>query len=101
MSKQKLESEFQGKLIKEIKRRFPGAFVLKNDEQYIQGIPDLTILWGARWAILECKRGFFATYEPNQEYYIDLLNEMSYSAMICPENKDEVLDDLEFQWGLR
>lgn len=89
-----LESDFQAGLIKEIKERLPGCFVIKNDEQYIQGIPDLTILYRQRWAILEVKRRFPMSsreYQPNQEYYLDLLDEMGCAAMICPENKEEVL----------
>lgn len=89
------ENEFQSKLIREIKERFKGAMVLKNDSAYIQGIPDLTIFYGKHWATLECKKSKDEPYRPNQEYYIDLLNTMSYSRTICPENKEEVLDELQ------
>ena len=41
-----LESSFQGQLIKELKKKFPGCIVTKNDSSYIQGIPDLTIHTG-------------------------------------------------------
>lgn len=89
------EAEFQNKLIKEIKRRFPDAVVLKNDADYIQGIPDLTVFWGNHWATLECKKSASASYRPNQEYYVDKMNRMSFSAFIFPENMEEVLDDME------
>lgn len=95
----KLENEFQGKLIAEIKRRFPGIIVLKNDEQYLNGIPDLTLLWQDRWAFLEVKRSLREDYEPLQEYYIKKANDMSFGSMICPENKVLVLDKLEVAWG--
>lgn len=91
----KRESEFQAKLIKEIKERFPGSMVLKNDANYIQGIPDLTILYKDRWAALECKASKTANKQPNQPYYISRMNEMSFASFIDPDNKEEVLNELE------
>ena len=90
-----LENEFQSKLIKEIKRRFPGCIVLKNDPAYIQGIPDLIILHNDKWGALECKKNSKASKRPNQEYYIGIMNQISFARFIYPENKDEVLYDLE------
>lgn len=90
-----LESSFQSKLIKEIYKMFPDCIVLKLDAQYIQGFPDLLVLYKNKWAILECKRNRTASKRPNQEYYIDKLNEMSFSRFIFPENKEEVLHDLQ------
>lgn len=88
------ESEFQSKLIRELKEKFPGCIVTKN-ESYIQGFPDLTIYYKNKWATLECKRSIRATRQPNQEYYVGLMDEMSFSRFICPENKEEVLYDLQ------
>lgn len=88
------ESEFQSKLIKELKEMFPGCIVTKN-ESYIQGFPDLTIYYKNKWATLECKRSIRAARQPNQEYYVGLMNEMSFSRFVCPENKEEVLHDLQ------
>lgn len=90
-----LESKFQADLIKELKQLFPGCVIMKNDPEYIQGIPDLTILYGAKWATLECKKSKKASHRPNQEYYVDKLNDMSYSAFVYPENKEEVLNELQ------
>ena len=90
-----LESQFQAKLIKELKMIFPGCIVLKNDPDYLQGFPDLTILWNDRWAVLECKRSERESHRPNQDYYIDICDEMSYARFIYPENKEEVLDELQ------
>lgn len=97
----KKENEFQANLIKEIKARFPGAVVLKNDANYIQGIPDLSVFYGPHWAMLECKRSDSASKRPNQDYYIDKLGSMSFASFISPENKEEVLNELErsFQVG--
>lgn len=89
-----LESKFQSLLIKEIKQRFPGCFVLKNDPDYIQGMPDLLILYNDRWAALECKKSETAAHRPNQDYYIQNMNNMSFASFIWPENKEEVLNDM-------
>ena len=88
----KLESGFQDRLIKTIKDMFPGCMVFKMDQ--IQGIPDLLILYGNKWASLENKKSANAIRQPNQEYYVDKMNEMSFSRFIYPENKEEVLHEL-------
>ena len=95
----KRENEYQAGLIKRIKERFPGSMVLKNDPNYIQGFPDITILYGNSWAVLECKRDAFAPHQPNQDYYVDTLNGMSYSAFVYPENEEEVFDGLAQAFG--
>lgn len=91
----KLESEFQAKLIKRLKATFPGCIVLKNDANYIQGFPDLTVLYGDKWAVIECKRSSTAPYRPNQELYLEQTGKMSYSTTAYPENVEEVLNELE------
>lgn len=88
----KLESGFQDKLISELKNIFPGCLVFKMEQ--LQGIPDLLILYGKKWATLENKKSLHAKRQPNQEYYVDLMNKMSFSRFICPENKEEVLNEL-------
>lgn len=89
-----LENKFQSNLIKEIKERFPGCIVMKNDSSYIQGIPDLLVLYKGKWGSLEVKKNATAKHQPNQDYYVGKMNEMSFSKFIYPENKDSVLDDL-------
>ena len=89
-----LESKFQAKLIKELKNMFEGCIVMKNDSSYIQGIPDLLVLHKDKWASLECKKNASAKKQPNQEYYVGLMNKMSFSRFISPENKEEVLNEL-------
>ena len=89
------ENQFQRNLIKKIKDRFPGCYVMKNDCNYIQGVPDLTILYKDRWATLECKNSITAHHQPNQDYYVERMNEMSFSSFICPENEEEILDAME------
>nr|DAR13005.1 MAG TPA: Nuclease [Caudoviricetes sp.] len=90
-----LESRFQANLIKELKQRFPGCIVMKSDSGYLQGIPDLLVLYNDKWASLECKQSVVSKKQPNQEYYVGKMNEMSFSRFICPENKEEVLCDLQ------
>lgn len=95
MKGRKLERDFQSKLIKELKMIFPGCLVLKNDSGYIQGIPDLLILHKDKWACLEVKRSENAHRQPNQEYYINKMRDMSFASYIYPENKEEVLNELQ------
>ncbi len=89
------ESAFQKGLINDLKKRFPGCMVLKNDPNYIQGIPDLLVLYEGRWAALECKKAKQASHQPNQDYYVERMNEMSFSRFVYPENKETILDELQ------
>lgn len=92
----KLESKFQKDFIDEVKDRYPGCVALKNDSGYIQGIPDWTLLYKDKWAVLEMKRERGAKKQPNQEYYVDSFNKMGgFSRFVYPDNKDEVLEDLD------
>jgi len=90
-----LEKNFQSKLIKELKQMFEGCIVTKLDSGHIQGIPDLLILYKNKWATLECKKSKGAKRQPNQKYYVDIMDKMSFSRFIDPNNKEEVLHDLQ------
>ena len=90
-----LERDFQPKLIKELKKRFPGCIVLKNDPTFKQGVPDLIVLYKDKWAMLEVKKDSSASHQPNQDYYVEKLGQMSFAAFIFPENEEEVLNDLQ------
>lgn len=90
-----LENRFKTKLIAELKEMFPGCIVLHMDPNEIQGIPDLLILYNDKWAALEGKKNAEASHRPNQEYYVDLMNDMSFARFIYPENKEEVLYELQ------
>lgn len=90
-----LERDYQPKLIRKLKRLYPGAIVLKNDPNYLQGFPDIIILFHEKWAVLETKRKTNkSSRRPNQDYYIDLLRGMSYASFIDPETEERVLDEL-------
>ena len=88
------ESKFQAKLIKDIKERLPDCIVLKNDPTYLQGIPDLTVFNNDKWATLEVKKSANATHQPNQDYYVEIMDCMSFSRFVYPENRDAVFSDL-------
>lgn len=89
-----LERSFQKSLIAELKNRFEGCVVLKNDARYLQGIPDLSVFYKDKWAVLECKDSKSASKRPNQDYYISKMDKMSFGRFIYPENREEVLSDL-------
>ena len=95
----KLERDFQKNLIKDLKSMFKGCIVMKNDSSYIQGIPDLMILFKDKWASLEVKKSATASKRPNQKYYVDTMNDMSFSRFIFPENRDSVLAELKEFFG--
>lgn len=88
------ENKFQAGLISELKDIFNGCIVLKNDSSYMQGIPDLSIFYGDKWAMLECKKGPDEPHQPNQDLYVDRARSMAFGAFIYPENKDEVIEAL-------
>ena len=88
-----LENKFQASLIRELKNEFPECIVMKNDSSYIQGVPDLLVLHKDKWASLEVKRSSNASHQPNQDYYVDKMNEMGFSRFVYPENKDNVMAD--------
>lgn len=90
----KLESKFQKELMDDIRKEYPGCVIIKNDSGYIQGFPDWTILYEDKWAVLEAKKDKNAKKQPNQPYYVDKLDSMSYSRFVYPENKEEVLEGL-------
>ena len=89
------ENQYQAKLIRKLGVMFPGCMVLKLDTLYMQGIPDLLVLWGPYWAVLEVKASESSSTQPNQGYYIEQLGEMSFAAYIYPENEKEVLSALQ------
>lgn len=93
------ERDYQTKLIKRLRDIFPGCVIMKNDSDYLQGIPDLTILYRDRWATLEVKMAESSSHQPNQDYYVGLMDRMSFSAFIFPENEEEVLSDLREALG--
>lgn len=89
------ETGYQFNLIRRLQNMFPGCFILRNDSASMQGVPDILILFGNKWAMLECKKSSLAHVQPNQRYYVEMFNEMSFAAFIFPENEEQVLNDLQ------
>lgn len=89
------ENKFQADLVKRLKKIFPGCLIFKGDIFAIQGFPDLLILWKKHWAALECKRSRSAKKRPNQDFWIDICNKMSFARFVYPENCEEVLNELQ------
>lgn len=94
------ESEYQGQIIARLSVLFPGCVVLKNDTGYLQGVPDLLVLYRNYWAMLEVKPKRHAIEQPNQRYYVELFDGMSFGSFIYPENEEEVLYDLQCAFGI-
>lgn len=89
------EGEYKTKLKEKLEEILPGCIILKNDANYKQGIPDLIILHGKKWAMLEAKKSSKSSHQPNQDHYIEVLNKMSYASFVYPENESEVLNAIQ------
>lgn len=89
------ESDFQKKLKRDIESRLPGVIIFKTDCCQMQGVPDLLLLYKDKWGMLEVKKSETASRRPNQPTRVDLFNKMSYASFVYPENKEDVLNDLE------
>lgn len=96
-----LENKFKTELVEEIEEMFPGCIVVHLDPNEIQGIPDLLVLYENKWAALEGKKSANAPHRPNQDYYVNLMNKMSFASFIYPENKEEVLYELQQAFRIR
>ena len=90
-----LENRFKANLIKDLEELFPESIIIHLDPNDIQGIADILILHKDKWAALEGKRHADSSHRPNQDYYVELMNKMSYASFIYPENRQEVLDELQ------
>jgi hypothetical protein len=95
VKKKTKEIIFQRELVRRLRKMFPGCIVIRNDPNFLQGIPDILLLWGRCWAALECKSSPKASVQPNQRHYIRTMNRMSFAAFVYPENKEQVLNALQ------
>jgi hypothetical protein len=96
----KLENSYKVGLKTRIRLRFPGCIILHNDPNHMQGVPDLLVLFGKTWAMLEVKKSSRAPKQANQEHWIRIFGKMSFAAFIEPSNEGEVLDAMESAFGL-
>ena len=96
MSSMTRENKYQVHIMNRLRRQFPGCFILKNDSGYMQGVPDMTVLFVKPfWAMLEVKASIHSRIGPNQEFYVEMLNNMCFAAIIYPENEEEVFSALQ------
>ena len=93
-----LERAFQPRVIVRIKQLYPNAIILKNDANLFQGIPDLSIFYKDKWAMLETKTS--SVYRPNQKYWLDILDDMSFARKITPSNIGEVINEIQKHFGI-
>jgi hypothetical protein len=90
------ESSFQSHVIARLRDLIgDDGFVFAMDGNYIQGFPDVLILYKGKWAALECKKSSKEPFQPNQEYYIDLIDSLSFCRVIYPSIENEVFNDLQ------
>lgn len=91
----RVETSFQARLVVKLRGLFPGSIVTLTDPNHIQGIPDVLMLWRDTWAAFECKAHGKAKRQPNQPYYVTMMDAMSFAAFITPENEESVLGELQ------
>jgi hypothetical protein len=89
------ETKYQKDLVDKLEAMFPGCLIFRGDANRRQGVPDLLILHGECWAALEVKTSEHAPTRPNQPYYVDLMDDLSFASFIWPENEEQVLDELQ------
>ncbi len=94
-----LERDYQKYLVKKLKNTFVGCVVIKNDAQLKQGIPDLLVLFKDKWVALEVKNSKTAHHQPNQDLYVERMNNMSYASFIFPENEEQVFKEMKEVFG--
>lgn len=95
-----LEGKYKTELTKRIYERFGNrCVVVRLDSALMQGISDMLVLFeGGMWAALEAKTRGNAARQPNQEFYVQKLNDMCFAAFIYPENEEAVLNELEEEY---
>lgn len=96
----KAETRYERHVVSELERRLPGCFTMKLPTDEYQGMPDRLVLFGPYWAVLEVKVSASAGVRPNQEWYVDKFDGMSFSAFIYPENEEAVLSALQQAFGV-
>lgn len=96
MARETGKSGYKVKLKKKLYEIFPDCMIQDQDPNTTHtGIPDLLIIWGDRWAMLEVKAARNSAKQPLQDHYIEFYNQMSFASFIYPENESEVLHALQ------
>lgn len=94
-----LESKFQKEFNDDLEEAFPDCMIIRGNSALRQGVPDWLLLSGRNWAALEVKRDSTAKKQPNQPYYVEKMNGMSYAAFVSPENAQEVIREIQQTFG--
>lgn len=90
-----IEGTYRSKLIKKLKVHFPGLIVLHNNPNQIKGIPDLTLLYHNRYAMLETKMAPNSSKRPNQDTWISYFERQgAFSAFVNASNEKEIINEL-------
>lgn len=97
-----LEGAYKTGLTKRLGLRFGSrCLVVRLDANLMQGIPDMLLLFeGGFWAALEGKTSAKARMQPNQPYYVDLMDKLCFAAFIYPGNEEAVLNELQQEFEL-
>jgi hypothetical protein len=88
------ETEFKNRFFDKLDDQFPGCIRVPIDESQFRSFPDTLVLYGKNWAALEFKAERNSPRQPNQDYWVDVLEVWSFGRFVYPENCMEVLDEL-------
>lgn len=89
-----LESEFKRKFKNMLEQSYPGCVLVDINPEQFRSFPDLLFLYDKFWATFEMKRTVGSAVRPNQPYWVEKLDNMSFSRFVEPGTAKEVLDDL-------
>lgn len=89
------ESVLQGKIVKYLKGK--DCYVIKTRPGVgtPDGCPDIIALCGGLWFAIEVKGSKTAKYRPLQKDTLEKLDSWSWAKTVCPENWEEVKEELE------
>ena len=89
------ETKFKKMFKKKLKRLYPECIIVEADPTYFWSVPDVYFFLGSFWAALEFKRTEGSSRRPNQEYWVEVLDKMSFARFVYPGVEEEVLSELE------
>ena len=94
------EGKYKKRLKSVLRQLYPGCGIIDVDP-YVNdnSMPDMIVVYGPAWVMLETKKEVNAEQQPNQGYYIRHFDKMSYASFASPENHKEVLRDVEIIFG--
>ena len=93
-----LESNYQKRLVKKIRKMFPMCYLFVKEAKAIRGIPDLILTVNGRFIGLEVKRCESESKHRTgrtvlQRHNINKINRAGgYACFIYPENEEEVIE---------